>query len=155
YLNRMPPAVPVGNSETIRRTLVTAVPFKGDKASLAITEPGTYKLIAMLPRGDSTSLQQETTVVVKRLDDANALTLRLDREEYTSGGQLTGVLHSRYADATALLTLRDSTGIRMTRPIVFSAGTCKLNETLPEGLRYGCTVDVSYPDDDEHTQIVH
>lgn len=136
-----------GTAETVRRTLVTAVPFKGDTARLLLREPGAYKLIAVVQRDEGPALQQETTVVVKRLDEVNPLVLHLDRSEYTGGGRLTGVVHSRFADARALLTVRDSAGIRLTRPIRFSGGTCSLNEPLPTGLRYGCTVDVCYPED--------
>ena len=40
-----PLAHPVGASaETIRRTLVTAAPFKGGVAKVSLTEPGAYKL---------------------------------------------------------------------------------------------------------------
>lgn len=155
--SRVQPVDPgaIATSETIRRTLVTAVPFKGDKVTLTLKEAGAYKLIVTVPREDGSSTQQETTVVVKRLDDVNALLLRLDKDEYTAGDKLTGVVHGRYTDARALLTLRDSTGIRLTKPITFRDGTYKLDEPLPANLRYGCTVDVTYPDDKDHAHVVH
>lgn len=146
---RGPPAAAhaVAAAETIRRTLVTAVPFRGEEASLTLRAPGAYKLIAVAP-GEGGSQQQEATIVVKRLDDANALLLRLDKEEFAAGDRLTGVVHGRYTDARALLTVRDSSGIRLTKPVTFTGGLCELNEQLPADLRYGCTVDVCYPDAD-------
>lgn len=144
-----------GTAESIRRTLVTAVPIKDGAARLALKAPGAYKLIALVPKDDGTSVQQEATVVVKRPEDVPAFTLRLDREEITSGERLTGVIHSRYDNARALLTVRDSSGVRLTKPIRFEGGTYKLDERLPGGLRYGCTIDVLYPEDADHSQAAH
>ncbi|MFO0844191.1 MAG: alpha-2-macroglobulin family protein [Gemmataceae bacterium] len=142
-------------TETVRRSLVTAVQFQGDKAVLKLNDPGAYKLVAVVPSGDGPPRQHEVSVVVKRPDDVNALLLRLDKEEYASGERLTGLVHSRFADAKALLTLRDSTGIRLARPIAFTDGVCRLNVELPANLRYGCTVDVTYPDEPDHAHVAH
>jgi alpha-2-macroglobulin len=153
---RYRPILPqVGTTETIRRTMVTAVPFDGDLAKVKLDQPGAYKLIAVMPKDDGTSAQEETTVVVKRIEDVPPITLKLDKEELSSGDRLTGVLQSRFADARALLTLRDSTGIRLTRPITFAKGVCRLDEKLPAGLRYGCTVDVIYPAEAGHSFGTH
>ena len=134
---------------------MTAVPFDGDLARVKLDQPGAYKLIAVMPKEDGTSAQEETTIVVKRIEDVPPITMKLDKEEFSSGERLTGVLQSRFADARALLTLRDSTGIRMTKPITFVKGVCRLDEKLPAGLRYGCTVDVIYPDDAGHAFGAH
>jgi hypothetical protein len=148
---RNPPINPAAG-ETIRRTLVTAVPFAGDVAKVTLKEPGAYKLVAVAPREEG-SLQEEVTVVVRRPDEVNALQLRLDKEEYAAGDRLTGVVHGRFADARALLTVRDSGGIRLTKPITFKDGMCALDVPLPADLRYGCTADVCYPDDADHAHV--
>ncbi|MFO0929695.1 MAG: alpha-2-macroglobulin family protein [Gemmataceae bacterium] len=146
---------PSENPERVRRTLVTAVPFAGSVARVALREAGAYKLIAMMPREDGTTIQQETTVVVKRPEDVPALALRLDRDEFSADDRLTGVIRSRFTDARVLLTVRDSTGIRLTKPITLRGGSARIDEPLPAGLRYGCTVDVTYPEDAEQASVAH
>ncbi|MFO0876089.1 MAG: alpha-2-macroglobulin family protein [Gemmataceae bacterium] len=138
-------------AENVRRTLVNAVPVQDETAKVKITQPGAYKLIVVVPREDGFAWQQETTIVVKRLDETNALLMRLDREEIEAGEPLTGVLHSRFKNARVLLTVRDSTGIRLTQPVTVRDGVTPFSVKLPGKLRYGCTVDVAYPDEADHT----
>src|SRR5205823_6342013 len=47
------------------------------------------------------------------------------------------------------------TGIRLTKPSTFARGVCRLDVKLPADLRYGCTVDVIYPDEDQHAFSAH
>ncbi|QEL16330.1 alpha-2-macroglobulin domain protein [Limnoglobus roseus] len=68
---------------------------------------------------------------------------------------VTGTIRSRYADAKALLTLRDSGGIHFAKPIAFRDGLYRLHELLPPGLKYGCALDVLYPEDDTTSRQAH
>src|SRR6185369_6073632 len=68
-------------------------------------------------------------------------------------------IHSRFAGARVLLTLRDSSGIRLWKTFtlpreagVSAPGVLELNEPLPADLRYGCSVDVQYVDQED---LVH
>jgi alpha-2-macroglobulin len=141
--------------EIVRRTLVTAVPFAADAAKVALAEPGAYLLVAVVPNADGTSTRAERAVLVKRIEDRNPFTIKLDKLEFDRGERLTGTIRSRYADARALLTLRDSRGIRFAKPIQFRNGLHAINEDLPGDLRYGCTLDVAYPEDATTTRIAH
>ena len=134
-------------AETVKRVLVTAVPFKGDAATLKLTEPGAYKLIAIATRPDGSTIRSQVGCVVRDPETLPALTLRLDRDEYRVPGKLTGSVHSKFADARVLLTVRDSTGIRLAKPLRLKGGVAALNEALPEGLHYGCNVEVLYFDE--------
>lgn len=136
--------------ESVKRTMVTAVPFgKGDTAPLKLTEPGAYKLVAVGQREDGSTMRTEIGCIVQHPDDLPALTLKLDREEISAGDRLTGTLHSKYADARVLLTVRDSSGIRLWKPLQLKNGVVALNEELPVDLRYGCSVEVEYPESKE------
>ncbi len=47
----------------------------------------------------------------------------------------------------ALLTLRDSQGIKLAKPLTADAnGVARFDEALPPNLRYGCSVCVQYPE---------
>jgi hypothetical protein len=134
-------------AETVKRALVTAVPFKNDTATVKFTEPGAYKLVAIGQRKDGSNVRTEVGCVV-RPDALPALALALDRDEIAAGEPLTGTITSRHAGARVLLTVRDSTGLRLWKPLTLGQdGTLRLRETLPGGLRYGCAVEVQYPDE--------
>ena len=83
-----------------------------------------------------------------------ALHLTLDKEDYGAGAAFTGVLHSRFARARVLLTLRDSTGIRLVKPLQIEGTRLALAERLPADLHYGCSVEVQYIERNDQTFIV-
>ena len=96
---------------------------------------------------DGSTIQSETGVVVQAPAKLPGLVLQLDKREIDSGARLTGVVHTRFAGAKLLLTLRDSQGIKLTKPITTAAnGVAKIDEALPANLRYGCAVCVQYPE---------
>ena len=79
--------------------------------------------------------------------------LQLDKREIDSGSRLTGIVHTRFAGAKLLLTLRDSQGIKLTKTLTAAAnGVAHINEELPANLRYGCAVAVLYP---ESSSAIH
>jgi hypothetical protein len=147
--------VPVSNWDSIHRTPAAAVAFRGDTARLRLTEPGAYVLIARLHRPDGTHWRQEIGCVVRPSSEPPPLTLRLDRDTYQSGDTLTGTVHSKYADACVLLTLRDSTGLRMWRTLHLTDGTADLKLNLPADLRYGCSIAVQYADVPRGAESAH
>ena len=149
------PRVYESKVETIRQTPVTAVAIQEGRAKLTLAEPGAYRLIALVPKADGTTERAERTILVKRPDDVNPFELKLDKAEYAAGERLTGFVRSRYADAKALLTLRDSRGIAWAKPITFRDGVYRISEECPPGLRYGCTLDVLYPEDGTTTRLAH
>ncbi len=128
--------------DVFQRTLVNAVPFQGDTAAVKLARPGAYKLVVVTNFEDGTKLEKEVGCVVRQPDDLPGLILKLDKEEYAAGDVLTGAIHSRYAGARVLLTVRDSTGIRFWKPIQFEGSAAELRLPLPKELRYGCCVDV-------------
>ncbi|MBY0525447.1 MAG: hypothetical protein K2R98_18720 [Gemmataceae bacterium] len=142
-------------SETVKRTMNTAVAFKGDSATIKLTEAGAYKLVAIATLSDGSTIQNEVGCVVRNHEDLAGLVLQLDRDEITAGEKLTGVLHSRFADARVLLTLRDSSGIRASKVLQMTGSFLKLNEELPGNLRYGCAVDVQYIDQESQVHIAN
>jgi uncharacterized protein YfaS (alpha-2-macroglobulin family) len=142
--------------ESVKRTMVTAIPFtRGDSATLKLTEAGAYKLVAVGQREDGTNVRTEIGCVVQSAEDRPALTLKLDREEITAGDRLTGAIHSKYADARVLLTVRDSAGLRLWKTMQLRNGVFPLNEELPADLRYGCSIEVEYPEAEGHVSCTH
>jgi hypothetical protein len=135
-------------AETVKRSMVTAIPFnRDDAATVKISEPGAYKLVAVGQREDGSNVRTEVGCVVRHAEDLPALTLKLDRDEFTAGEALTGIITSRYANARLLLTVRDSTGLRLWKPLTLNKyGTLRIHEPLPADLRYGCSVEIQYAD---------
>ena len=142
-------------AEAVKRTMVTAVPFsKKDTATVKITEPGAYKLVAIGQREEGTTVRTEIGCVVRAAEDLPALTLHLDKEEFTANEKLTGEIKSRYANARVLLTLRDSTGLKLWKPLTLGKdGMLVVEESLPADLRYGCSVEVQYANEPSKLSI--
>jgi hypothetical protein len=134
--------------EAVKRTLATATVFKGDTATLRLSEPGAYKLVAIVERPDGSKGQQEIGCLVQPRNQRQPLTLLLDRPTWATGDTLTGMIQSRYAGARVLMTLRDSVGIRLWKTVELDKkGVAEIKEVLPDDLRYGCMVTVQYADD--------
>lgn len=148
-------AVPVSNWNAIRRTAVTAVAFKGDTAMLRLSEPGAYVLIARVRRPDGSLWRQEIGCVVRPQTELPALRLFLDRDTYPSGDTLHGVIHSKFADACVLVTLRDSVGLRLWKTLRLTDGMAKVKLELPPDCRYGCTMAVQYADVSRAAEAAH
>jgi uncharacterized protein YfaS (alpha-2-macroglobulin family) len=136
--------LPIQATESFQRNLATAVPFQGETATLQLKAAGAYKLIAITQLADGTQLQNEIGCVIRKTDDLAGLILHLDKEDWSAGDRLTGTIHSRFADARVLLTVRDANSIRLAKPLQLKGATLALDEALPAGLRYGCSVDVLY-----------
>ncbi len=133
--------------DPVKRKLLTVVPVVNGKADIDLKQPGAYKLLAVTRLGDGTTLQSETGVVVKSPAKLPGLVLQLDGRELPAGGHLTGTVHARFAGAKVLLTLRDSAGVKLVKPLTTGAnGTVRFDEVLPPNLRYGCAVCVQYPE---------
>ena len=129
------------------RTLATATTFKEDTATLKFGEPGAYKLIAIVERPEGGKWQQEIGCLVQPQKERTGVSLQLDRSRFRSGEPLTGILHSRFANARVLLTVRDSQGLRLFRTLTTDkAGRAVLKEALPADMRYGCVVTAQYAD---------
>jgi hypothetical protein len=142
------------NPEGAKRTLMTAVPFKDDAASIRIQEPGAYKLVAVTHRPDGTSVRSEVGCVVSSADALNPMMLLLESEYLNAGDTLRGEIYSRFANARVLMTIRDSGGFRLVKSIKLDdQGHAKLAEKLPARLKYGCIVELCYYDtrEDEYT----
>lgn len=134
--------------EQAKRTLVTAVPMNGDSATVKLSEPGAYKLVAVTHYDDGRTSQCEAGVVVKNGEDLAPFVLRLDKEEFTSGDRLRGTIFSRYGGARVLVTLRDSSGIRFAKPYTLGdTGIARIDEPIPDGIKYACHVDLQYSDE--------
>jgi hypothetical protein len=145
----------VAQQETAKRTLVTALPFKSDVATIRLNEAGAYKLVAVTHHDDGRTTQTEVGCVIKHGDDLNPFALMLDRDEVASGENLKGTIYSRYSGAKVLLTLRDSSGLRMWKPITLnSKGIARLDEKLPDELKYGCTIDIHYLDEKDINHVI-
>lgn len=140
---------PVANFANVRHQLAAAVVFKGDSATLRLSEPGAYRLTAIWPRRDGPPLRQEIRCAVLADRDRPALSLHIDRASYQPGEALTGTVRSKFADACVLLTLRDSVGLRLWKPLRLAEGKADVKLLLPEELHYGCAVEVQYADGDE------
>ncbi len=138
--------------DPVKRRIISAVPVT-DATEVELKQPGAYKLLAVTKMPDGTSFHSETGVVVKAPAKLPGIVLQLDKREIDSGTQLTGVVHTRFAGAKLLLTLRDSQGIKLTKTLTAdAAGIARLNEALPANLRYGCAVCVQYP---ESATVIH
>ncbi len=138
--------------DPVKRVLLTVVPVVNGKADIDLKQPGAYKLLAVTRLGDGTTLQSETGVVVKSPAKLPGLVLQLDGRELPAGGHLTGTVHARFAGAKVLLTLRDSAGVKLVKPLTTGAnGTVRFDEVLPPNLRYGCAVCVQYPESASNT----
>ncbi len=112
----------------------------GDSASLAIPDPGAYRLIASAKLLDGSTVWGEAGVAVRDRAIMPALVLELDRTELDHGERIAGTLHARYRDANALLIVRDANGIRSRLRAVLSSGAVRFD--LPsDGLSYGASVE--------------
>ena len=139
--------------QTVERTMATAAAFKDGAAELRLSEPGAYMLVALTQLSDGTTVQGEAGCIVRDEDDLSGLALEVDKSEYVSGDTVKGVIHSRYADARVLLSIRDGKGVRFWKPIQLSGGTAKISHVLADDLRYGCSIDVQYADVPGHVQV--
>ncbi len=126
---------------TVVRELATATVAREGEAVLSLDRPGAYKLVGMAETGDGGRLTGETGLVVRPADALPGLSLQLDRDVIDSGDALTGRLQSRFAGARVLLCVRDSRGVRFWRPYRLDGTAVRIEERLPKGLRYGCTVE--------------
>ena len=126
------------------RTMVTAVVFSDDTAEIKLSEPGAYKLVVVTQLPGGKSLRDEIGCVVRDANDYPRLMLKLDKKDYSSGEALSGEIHSRFANARILMTLRDSKGIRFWKPFEMDGTVLRFRQKLPAGLHYGCSVDVQY-----------
>ncbi len=138
--------------DPVKRAVLTAIPVVGGKAELDLKKPGAYKLLALTRLADGTTLQSETGLVVKAPAKLPGVVLQLDARELPAGGRLTGTVHTRFAGAKLLLTLRDSSGVKLVKPLTAGAnGVVQFDEPLPANLRYGCAVCVQYPESATNT----
>ncbi len=85
-----------------------------DATEVELKQPGAYKLLAVTKMPDGTSFHSETGVVVKAPAKLPGIVLQLDKRRSTPA------LNSRVwftlaLPAKLLLTLRDSTGIKLTK----------------------------------------
>ncbi len=126
-------------------TMVTAAAVRGGKASFKLTDPGVYAMVAVVRLADGTALRKTTYCTVLAEAD-EALVLKLDKTDCDSGDVLTGELHSRFANARLLMTLRDSRGIRLWRVIKLTGGAMRFSQHMPRDLNYGCSIIVQYVD---------
>lgn len=139
--------------DPVGRKMVTAVPVVNGKATVDLKQPGAYKLVAVTRLADDTTVQSEAGVVVRPPAKLPGLVLRLDARELPAGGRLTGTVHTRFAGAKVLLTLRDAAGTKLVKPLTAGAnGLVAFDEPLPANLRYGCAVTVQYV---EAAGVVH
>lgn len=135
--------------DPVKRTVHSTVPVAEGKAEAAIWRAGAYKLLAVTRLADGTVLQGEAGVVVSPPTKLPAVVLKLDEKEVHSGSRLRGAVHTRFAGAKVLLTLRDATGVRLTKVLTASkAGVAAIDEPLPANLRYGCAVTAQYAESD-------
>ncbi len=134
--NPMPTAIP--------RVMATAVGFVGDKAELTLPEPGAYKLVVVTHTEDGKSITDEIGCIVRKADELHGLHLTTDKREYTAGESLVAEIRSRFADAHILVTLRDSQGVRLWKPLQLAGQTTKLSLRLPEDTRYACDLVIQY-----------
>lgn len=133
--------------DPVKRTVLTAVPVNNGKAEVDLHQPGAYKLLAVTRLADGTVLQSETGVVVKAPAKLPGVVLQLDSHELNAGARLTGTVHTKFAGAKLLLTLRDASGVKLVKPLAAGAnGVVRFDEALPPNLRYGCSVCVQYPE---------
>jgi alpha-2-macroglobulin len=138
--------------DPVKRRIVSATPIV-DATDIELKQPGAYKLLAVTRMPDGTAYQSEIGIVVKAPAKLPGVLLNLDKREIDSGTRLTGTVHTRFAGAKLLLTLRDSQGIKLAKPLTADArGVARIDEALTANLRYGCAVCVQYP---ESATVVH
>ena len=128
------------------RKFVTTEVFRDRTATIHLSEPGPYKLLAILHSADGKKIEQEVGCIVKAKDDLPQLSLQLENENLQAGEDLHGTIRSRFSDALVLLTVRDSTGYRTWTPIRLKNGSAEIRQKLPGTLRYGAVVEVHYTD---------
>jgi hypothetical protein len=133
----------------VARKLISAVAYKGDTATVKLSRAGAYKLVTVTEFDDGTTLRHETGCVVLPRERFPGVVLKLDRKAYRSGDELIGVIHSRFTGAKVLLTVRDSAGIRLTRPLVLKDRVTELRLPIAAEWGYGLQVDVLYHDAEE------
>ncbi len=139
--------------DPVRRVVVSAEPVVDNAATLALNQPGAYKLLAVTKLPDGTAFHSETGFVVKSPAKLPGVVLQLDKREIDSSSRLTGAVHTRFAGAKLLLTIRDSQGIKVAKPLTADErGVARFDEVLPANLRYGCSVCVQYP---ESPTVIH
>jgi hypothetical protein len=142
----VPTGYPFGAAPKFERQFVTAVVFQGDTATLKLSEPGAYKLVAVWNHADGRKWQQEIGCVVRPRDTLSGFTLQLEKDSLDSGDRLAGTILSRFSDARVLLVLRDSAGFRWAKSIRLKDGRGEFNEDLPKDLKYGACVEALYAD---------
>ena len=135
----------------VHEELVTAAVVRAGAATLKLTRPGAYRLVAIARLADGSEIRDRVGCLIRSRDELPVLILKLDESEYKAGGMLTGEIHCRYRDAKVLLTIRDSSGIRLWRAIRIHGSAAALNERLPRGFSYGCSVAAHYVDKDGRT----
>jgi len=152
-VSRRRPYYYVQPEATYSESLVTATSVENGVATLKLSEPGAYRLTAVARGKDGTSVQRSVYCVVRDPKQQSALVLQLDDREYRAGGTLTGVLHSRFKGAKVLLTIRDSTGVRLWSSVRTAGAVTKISEPLPSGLAYGCVLTAHYVDINGRTHV--
>ncbi len=121
-------------------TLAATAAVIGDRASLAIPDPGAYRLIASAKLLDGSTVWGEAGVAVREKTRMPDLVLELDRSELDHGDRIAGTLNTRYRDAAALLVVRDATGIKSHHRAIVTNGALRFD--LPStGLTYGASVE--------------
>lgn len=134
-------------------TLVTAQPFAGATAEVKLSQPGAYKLQAVARVGEST-LIEDVCCIVKESDELPGLVLRTDKREYNFCEPVVAEIHSRYANARVLLTLRDATGVRWWQvvPLVGEGAVVKIEPTRE--LKYAARLEAQYLDTPGRLHVV-
>lgn len=134
--------------ETCKRTLVDSQLIVENSADLVLEQPGAYQLVCMAVLPDGTKLKNEIGCVVKEPEEMPNLIVNLDQKEFRSDQPLTGWIHSLVENAEAMVTLRDSTGIRHRQKVQLENGMGRINFPIPAAMRYGATVEVEFPQND-------
>ncbi|MDB4778265.1 MG2 domain-containing protein [bacterium] len=131
-----------------RRTLVDSQSIAKNSAGIVLKDPGAYQLVCMATLPDGTKLRNEIGCVVQTKEELPGLVVKLDHETFQSDAPLTGWIHSHVEDAVAMVTLRDSLGIRLRQQVKLNRGLARLDLQLPKKMRYGSTVEVEFLDND-------
>ena len=136
-----------------QRTLIGLLPLVHGRSDATLMTPGAYKLVCVVRFADGTLSHSETGLIVKPAAKVSPVALVLAEHEVNAGSRLRGAVHTRFAGARLLLTLRDAAGIRMMKPLMAGAnGVASFDELLPQNLRYGCVVTAEYH---ESSTVVH
>lgn len=134
--------------ETCKRTLVDSQLIVDNSADLVLEQPGAYQLVCIATLPDGTKLKNEIGCVVKEPNEMPNLIVNLDRKEFRSDQPVTGWIHSHIDDAEAMVTLRDSTGIRHRVKVQLEKGLGRIEFPIPTAMKYGATVEVEFPQKD-------